>query len=362
MSTIFALARLNSSDYKYTRNADQTLIYEATMQYVDMANDAAFGAMNAFVGSTPTTVAQERYQLPMNGRMQKVSEERGAKSVARSGKWDVAYPLEQFGSELTVTDIDMAYMTPEEYQTHIDGVISMANNARRHEILYRLFNNTQDTFEDKRLGALTIEPLANGDTVVYPPVEGSDTEATESHYLESGYAASVISDTNNPIKTLVDDLVHHGVNRTEDIPVVTFINPAQQSAIESLTNFVPYIPPSRIRAGMDTDEVVLPPANLPGRVIGYVRGYSWISVWPWIPSDYLVSVNLAAPAPLKMRVDPAETGLGSGGLVALPEEINGVLTFNTWRLRFGIGGANRLSAAVMELGTGGTYTIPTAYQ
>lgn len=363
MTTIFGLARLTASDYQFARQVDQELLYEATQQYLSMVNDAAMGAISTFVEPTPTTNAKERYQLPMVGRMQKTSEERGAKSVARSGSYDVAYPLWQFGDQVTVTDVDMAYMTPQEFQEHIDGAAARAMNAKRHEILYRIFNNTQDTFTDKRLGSLTIEPIANGDGVVYPPVEGEDTtEATEDHYLESGYAATAISDTNNPIKTLVDDLVHHGINRTEDIPIVSFINSAQQTQIESLTNFVPYIPPTRINAGDNTDMPLLPPSSLPGRTIGYVRGYSWINVWPWIPANYIVSVNLAAPQPLKMRVDPAETGLGSGGLVLLPTEKNGVLTFNDWRLRFGIGGANRLSAAVMELGTGGTYTIPTAYQ
>jgi hypothetical protein len=32
-----------------------------------------------------------------------------------------------------------------------------------------------------------------------------------------------------------------------------------------------------------------------------------------------------------------------------------------WRTRFGVGVANRLNAVVMELGSGGTYTIPTGY-
>jgi hypothetical protein len=234
-------------------------------------------------------------------------------------------------------------------------------NAKRHEVLYRVFNNTQDTFTDKRHGTLTIETIANGDSVLYPPVEGSESEATEDHYLESGYASAAISDTNNPVKTLVEDLVHHGVNRTEDIPVAIMINPAEVTAISALTNFVPYIS-GQINSGADTDQVNLPSRAIPGKIIGYVRGYAWISVWNWMPANYMVAVNLEAPQPIKMRVDPAETGLGGGGLQLLPEERNGVLTFNAWRLRFGLGAANRLSCAVMELGTGGTYSIPTAYQ
>lgn len=361
MTTIFGLAKLTASDYAYVNNANQELIYNAAQQYIQMANIAAMQAMELFVDPTPTTNFKERYQLGISGRMQRASEETTGAQVARSGSYDVAYPIWNFHEGLAISDVDNAYMTPAELQTHVDGIITRHLNAKRHEVLYRVFNNTQDTFTDKRHGTLTIETLANGDGVLYPPVEGSEDEAIENHYLESGYASASISDTNNPIKTIVEDLVHHGVNRTNDIPCAVLINPAQQTVISALTDFVPYVPPAILR-GADTDQVAMPPRNLPGKIIGYLPGYAWISVWNWMPSGYLVGVNLEAPQPIKMRIDPAETGLGGGGLQLLPEERNGVLTFNAWRLRFGLGAANRLSCVVMELGTGGTYTIPTIYQ
>lgn len=360
MTTIFGLAGINASDYAYVNNMNQELLYQGAQQYIQMANEAAMMAASAFVDPTPTTNFKERYQLGLTGRMQRASEQTSGKPVARSGSWDVAYPLWNFHEALAISDVDMAYMTPNELQLHVDGIITRANNAKRHEILYRLFNNTQDTFTDPRHGALTIEPIANGDSVVYPPVEGSDTEATEDHFLESNYATGSISDTNNPFETLVNDLVHHGVDTTDDVPIVAFIHPDEQTSTEALTNFVPYIPP-QIAPGNDTDQVLRPSRPIPGKIIGYIRGLCWVSVWRWVPSGWIAAVNLAAPQPFKMRVDPAETGLGSGGLVMLPEERNGVLTFDSWRLRFGIGAANRLGAAVMELGTGGTYSIPTAY-
>lgn len=359
MSTIFKLAHLDSSDYPYVRNADQELLYAGAQQYISMANMTTMNAVEALVGGT-TEIAKGRFKKPATGRMQKASEISSGKAVAPGGSWDVAFPLENYHEVVAISDVDVAYMTPDEFQLHIDGVITRSRNSIRHEILYNIFNENQKTFVDKRLGSLTIEPLANGDSVTYPPVEGSDTEAAEDHYLESGYAASAISDTNNPYETIVNDLVHHGLDMTDDIPCVAFIHPDEQSETEALTNFVPYIPP-QIVAGNDTDTVLMPGKTVPGKVIGYIRGLCWVSVWRWIPSGYIVGVNLATEAPLKMRVDPAETGLGNGGLVLLPEERYGQLTFNSWRLRFGIGAWNRLSGVVMELGTGGTYTTPSAY-
>ncbi len=360
MSTIYGLAKITASDYAYVNNMNQDLLYTGAQQYIELANNAALNAMSMFVDPTPTTNFKERFQLGITGRMQRASEETTGAPIARSGGWDVAYPIWNFHEGLQMSDVDAAYLTPQELQVHVDGIITRHLNAKRHEILYRVFNNTQDTFTDKRHGSLTIEPLANGDSVLYPPVEGTETEAVDNHYLESGYAASAISDTNNPVKTLVEELVEHGVQRTQDIPCAVLINPAQQAKIEALAGFRSYITPAVIR-GNDTAQINMPPQNLPGKIIGYVLGYGWISVWKWIPENYMVAVNLEAPQPLKMRVDPAQTNLGGGGLVMLPEERNGVLTFNSWRLRFGLGAANRLSCAVMELGTGGSYTIPTAY-
>lgn len=360
MTTIFGLARLTASDYQFARNADQQLLYTAAQQYITMANDAFTMAASAFVEPVLTEKAKERYQLGMTGRMQEVGETASASPVARSGSWDVAYPLKNYSDVLAVGDVDFAYMTPAEFQLHIDGVITRANNAKRFAILKRIFNNTQESFIDPRLGTLTVESLANGDSVLYPPVEGTDSEATDNHYLESNYAASAISDTNNPYATLTTELVEHGTNTTEDIPLAFLINSAEQTKTEALTNFVPYIP-RQIAPGQDTDMVLMPSRAVPGKIIGYIRGQGWVSVWNWIPANYIVGVNLAAPQALRMRRDLSGTGLGDGMLQLLLPERTGVITYNSWRLRFGVGAANRLNAAVMELGTGGTYSIPAAY-
>jgi hypothetical protein len=362
MSAIFKLAGFNASDYAYVNNANQELIYSASQEYIGRAIQHSNEMMSAFVEES-TTNYKERYQLPMGGRMQRTGTSARGAAVSSNGGWDVAYPLHNFSDLLATSDAKRAYWTPQDLQNHVDGIIGRWHRARLFESLHALFNNNQKTVVDEFYGSLTIERLAAGDAgVLYPPVEGSDSEATDNHYLESNYASASISDTNNPIKTMVTELVEHGVNRTEDVPVVTFIHSDEQDVVEALTNFVPYVPPMKIQAGMDTDQVLMPSRPVPGKIIGYVRGQSWVSVWNEIPSGYMLAVNLANAAPLKMRVDPEGTGLGMGGLQLLPVEREGVITFQDWRARFGMGVGNRLGAVVMELGTGGTYTIPTKFQ
>jgi hypothetical protein len=74
----------------------------------------------------------------------------------------------------------------------------------------------------------------------------------------------------------------------------------------------------------------------------------------------MLAVHLEAPAPVIKRVDPAATGLGRG-LQLVAEDESFPFTASFWRHRFGFGVGNRLNGVVMELGTGGTYTVPAAY-
>lgn len=356
MSTIFGLANLTASDYQFARQANQELLYNAVGMYLEQANMAMNEAASLFIETT-TENHTERYQLPMTGRMQRTPEDQRAAAVKRSGYWDVAYPLHNFSDNLTITDVDFAYMTPAEFQAHIDGIIIRAANTQRHEILKRLFKNTTDTFSDPRNGSLTIQPIANGDAVLYPPVLGSESEAAEDHYLETGYAAAAISDSNNPIATAVADLVHHFGRVTGGIEAVTLINTAQRAVIEDLTNFVPVVQ-NGIIPGSNTDDVRRVPG--PGALIGHVSE-SYVRVWDWIPANYMLTIHTGEAAPLKKRVDISGTNLGGGMLTLAGTLRDFPITYSDWRLRFGIGAGNRLNGVVTELGTGGTYSIPAAY-
>jgi hypothetical protein len=79
-------------------------------------------------------------------------------------------------------------------------------------------------------------------------------------------------------------------------------------------------------------------------------------------SGYMMAMSIQEDAPLKMRVDPADTGLPQGLVLAGFQDSKFPLHGAQYRHRFGLGVANRLNGVVMELGTGGTYTIPTQYQ
>lgn len=356
MSAIFGLAQMSASDYQFVRNADQRAIYEATVMYLNKSLDDLARSAQVLVSGT-TEVAKERYYLPGTGVMARRADGVHGQAVRANGSWDVAYTLEDFGEQVAGTDVDFAYMTPEAYQREIDTILNRHAGRVRQLILYYLLNNTAKTFVDQRLGSLTVQPLANGDSVVYPPVLGSSTDATENHYIETGYLSASISDTNNPYVAARDELEEHFGTPTGGSNIVSFINSAERAVTEALTDFTP-VEDVYIRSGSNADVPFNLP-SVPGRILGRAAG-TWVVEWRYVPANYILAVHLDAEPPLKQRVDPAATGLPQG-LQPVVMDMSYPIESMEMRARYGMGVANRLNGVVLELGNGGTYTVPTAY-
>lgn len=355
MSKIFGLAGLSASDYQFVRKADQRLIYDAINQLTGRVNQDMMDSMRMFVQET-TQVYTERYQLPGSGYMQRRADGARGPAVKAYGSWDVAYPLYDYGEQVAATDIDMAYMTPAELDRHVQTVINGYANAVRRDILTALLIKDNVTYTDKRNGTLTCVPLANGDSVTYPPVLGSVTEATESHYYGTNYATASISDTNDPVVTIINELEEHFGTSTGNNNIVVFINNAENAKITSLTNFID-TPDRYVQEGTQTP---LPSGTpgIPGKILGRHRSGAWISEWRYIPSGYMFGLHTDVPAPLKQRVDPAETGLPQG-LALMSTSAEYPLEASEWRARFGFGVANRLNGVALQLVASTTYTNPT---
>jgi len=360
MSSIFGILGLNDTDRVFVSTLGQRVVYDAVQQTLALHNAEVQAAMGVFVEQS-TDIYKERYKLPGGGRLDRLGFAPQGQAAAgkTTGQWDVAYPLEEFGRQLGGDRVSLAYMSIQDLDRHLNTVFTQDINTVRFELLKALLNSSQDTFTDPLWGSLSIEPLANGDSVTYPPVLGSEDEATDNHYLESGYAAASISDSNDPIVTAVDELEEHFGAVSGGSNILVFINNAQRAKVAALTDFVE-TPDRFVAPGDDTATPFGLPAGIPGRILGRHNHGAWISEWRWIPANYMVAIHLEAAKPLKMRIDPADTGLGSG-LQLVSESDTHPLSSSHYSHRFGFGCANRLNGVVMELGTGGSYTTPTAY-
>jgi hypothetical protein len=360
MSEIFRILNIADTDRRYVNTLGQKVVYDAVAKLLADHNAELTAATNLFVAEE-TSDFQRRFKLPGGGYLQKRGGSAKSGATGATGQWDVAFPLEEFGAGIGGDRVSLAYMTMQELNRHLDTIFAQNVNTNRHEMLKALFRNTVFSFADEIHGTLSVQPLANNDTIVYPPVIGSDTEATENHYLVSGYAAASISDTNNPFKTIRNELEEHFGAATGGENIVVFANSAQEDEIEDLTDFDP-VNDRFVVPGANTDQLTGIPYQLPGRIIGRTNG-CWISVWDRVPPNYMLGIYAedTAPKPLIKRIDPADTGLPAG-LTLISKSDRSPLEDSQYSNRFGYGVGDRLNGVVMFLDAGSTYTIPTVFQ
>ncbi len=359
MATIYGVLGLPDSDRTFLNTLGQQVAYDAAKEVIADRNAQLELTRSIFIEKVTEEFAT-RYRLIGGGRMQRVNRNSDAAAVKTRGYWDVQYPLESFEDQLAIDRISFAYMTVEDLNREVETVFERNRNTLRHEILRVLFNNAQRTVNDELRGNLIVKPLANGDSDLYPPVEGAIIEATENAYESSAYAPGAISDTNNPWKKITPKLMSHfgGIASNGD-PVVTFINEAQRDAVSALADFID-ADDRFIRYGQNSSHPEQL-ASVPGAIIGRMVGRAYVSVWNWIPANYMLSIHLEAAKPLIKRCDPAYTNLPKE-LELIAKDSEHPFESSYYHHRFGIGAGNRINGHVLFLDAGGSYVVPTLYQ
>ncbi len=359
MSSIFGTLGLPEAgaDRLYVNTVGQSVVYDAVQRDMELHNADLAAAVDFFVDGVTTDI-KTRYKLPGGGYLQPRGIAALPANVKATGQWDVAFPLADYGAMFTTNDIGLAYMSLAELNRHLDTIALQDKNTVRREIMKAMLDNTQQSFVDPINGTLLIEPLANGDSVLYPAVLGSDSEATENHMYGTNYVTANISDTNDPTITVRDELEEHFGAPTSGSNIVMLVTPAIGAKIETLTDF-DAVTNRNIIPGANVDTVTGIPSGMPGRVLGVCNGV-WIAEWRWLPADYSIAMHMDAPKPLRMRIDPTDTGLGSGlQLVAKNMEVPFENSF--YRHRFGFGVANRLNGVALKFVASTSYATPTGY-
>jgi len=324
-------------------------IYESAAEHTRNIN----GLMSSMVQRS--TTAKERFMLPGSGTLQPIDQWGNPQPVREAGYYDVAYPIQGAGTAWGSNRVSRALMTVEEANRHtVESMRRDADWMRRH-ILAAIFDNVSWTFNDDigangaaGLGSITVEPLANNDTVTYNIVGGSS--AADNHYL---YQAASIDDSNDPFDDIYEELMQHPSNSG---PVVVYVPTSLTTSIESLTAFVE-VGDADIRFGTNTDQLArVIDRGLGDEVLGKVDK-CWIVEWRALPSGYMIAHAQGAGPFVVMReyADPALQGLfmernsPDGNL----EEVR--------LLRYcGFGVRNRIAACVCYVGAG-SYSIPSGY-
>ena len=372
MATLYGAVLLAdvAPDQTYLGNPllDQETLWDVTATAIAQHNaDLALQA-SLFVGED-TTNATERYDQSGGGTMQLMGEQSQPAAVKAGGGFDVGYPIQEWADQIAAGDIAWRYMALTDYQRHVQTILNRDANTRRQAIMRSLFRNTPWVFRDatrRNAPSVTVKSIANGDGDTYMSALGSLTEATDNHFLTSGYLATAISNINDPYPVLVGELSEHQGRVTGGQEIVVFINAAQAQLTRALAAFVP-VANRFVTPGVNDDTVNaaglgIIPTGMTAEIIGvHSEAGCAIAVWDAVPAGYMVAVHRGMEPTLKRRVDISGVGIPIGLHLVREGPTSPYPFINAfWRNRYGYGVYNRIGVAIMQL-TAGAYVIPAVY-
>jgi len=329
-------------------NVEGSVIADAIQQSVDEHNRQINAVMGLFADRT--TDYTGRFLSPGTHRLQPLDENGRALPVKFAGHYDVAYPIRDAGSAWGANYKALAKMTVAD-ANRITGEMLKADNLwMRDQLLAALFAAATYTYVDPQWGSLTIQPIANGDTVTYNRAGGA-AAAVDTHQL---FYNNAIADVTDPFPTWVTEITEHPENTGD----VIFLVPTNLvSAIQALSAFHAVADPN-ITPGANSDTLNGSiGAALPGKLLGYHEAGGWVAEWKALPSNYVIGTTTQGERALKMREEP-EAELQGFHLAG--ERDDHPYYERQWMRSAGFGAFNRVGAMVALVGSG-SYSVPTGY-
>lgn len=296
------------------------------------------------------TFWSKKYKLQGSGTLQPLDEWGNPMPVLPSGSYEVALPIQGGGTAWGDNRVTRAMMTVDDANRFTWQTMAQDMDWVVRHILSAIFTNTTWTYSDKDddIGDLTIQPLANNDSVVYTRKGGQSS--TDNHYLAQ---ANTISDADNPFPTIKTELMEHPSNSGD---VVAQVPTNLVSDIKGLANFIPANDP-RITSGIAVDTLNATIDVGPGdTLIGYVDGV-WIVEWTRLPDNYIIAYSTGSDPVVGMREYPAAE---LQGLFPEFQDVDGNRHLNKFIRYAGFGILNRVGALVYRIGNG-SYAVPSGY-
>jgi len=245
--------------------------------------------------ATKTVKGKERIYIPALGTLQPLDEWGNPKPTRGGAYYDVAYPLQGGGDAFGTNRVSRQLMTVEEVNRETMRILTNDANWVRRHALAALFDNAAWSYDDDKLGALTIQPLAiASDGVKY--VKAGGALATDEHYYAQ---ADGIDNTHNPFPAIYNELSEHPGNGRR---IVVYLASNLRESVEALSGFVEVNDPD-ILPGANTDTIAASIGDvrrMGDDVLGKVDK-CWVVEWKALPDNYFLATALDGEPPLKMR-------------------------------------------------------------
>lgn len=317
---------------------------------------------NRFVDPTPATdVYKYNTRLTKGLKYQPMSWDTSLKPQTVTGFYEVGLPIKMAGLARQFNRQTKSKVTLRDINDWVDQAIQADLEWRRHYVLSAMLWEDSWTFTDKEdpeQPALTVYPLANGDTTRKYTMRGAGDPVADDHYLAQ--ANDIGAGADNPFKTIFDELYEHPENGlAQNAYVISFVADDLTADIENLAT-LKEVKESIVIAGITDDRVsegILDLIGAGDKVIG-LDGQNVIVQYGALPAGKILSIApTASMAPLKRREEMEESMRG----VVVESEMLGEQNqkFGQWR-REGYGVQNPISACVTHIGDG-TYQNPATH-
>lgn len=302
-----------------------------------------------------TTEFQLEIQSQTSARNQPLDQNARALPIKGVAPYNIWLPLQGSGNAWGANFLTMELMNVRVLQQTVQTMMRGDLQWVLDHVLGAIFANASWSFRDPvGHGALTIQGLANGDSVTYYS-STTGLVATDTHYFAQ---AAAIADASNPYPTIWGELKEHPDNGGE---VVAYISTSQVAGTTGLAEFRSATLDADIILGDNVTRLngaltadFLPPySTLRGKTDSGV----WIVEWPMLPSGYMIAVTTQGRRPLGRRLYPL-TKLQ--GFAARGDRSDWPWSETQWNRFEGYGGLNRLGAVVYRTGNG-AYAVPTNY-
>ena len=314
----------------------------------------------------PVTSPIEGVRYPVEEDFQEASEY-GVPTGQRLGPpFRMGYDFKWWDLAIRYTWMFLIDASSQQLQALNNQALEADNRLMFTRIMRCIFNSTTRTAEIDG-ESVNVYPFWNGDSIVPPKWKNTVHTSGHTHYLESGGTTVDAGD----VEAMIAHLTHHGYTMSRGYRLLLLVNSQEGATIRDFEkgtggasyDFVPgpaygggvYLPPN---SGLVGAPVMASIAGL--ETIGSY-GPATIIEEDLIPAGYMVLMATAGEQNLGNPVGIREHETVKGLRLVKGKDNDYPLIDSYYVHGMGTGVRHRGGGVVMEIGNGGTYTIPAEY-
>lgn len=310
----------------------------------------------------------EGVRYPIEQDFEEASEYGEPKGIRLGPTFRMGYDFKWWDLAIRYTWMFLAEASSQQLQALNNTALEADNRLMFTRVMKQIFNSVTK-IADIDGESVNVYPFYNGDTMVPPKWKTTTHTTGHNHYLESG---ALVVDAGD-LEAMAGHLTHHGYTAISGYRLVLLVNPAEGAVIRGFKNGVggatyDFIPSVNVGGGIylpANSGVIGAPAlvNLPGlTTIGTYGPFSIVEE-DYIPAGYMFAFAtggeqaLGNPVGIRQHENRALQGLR-----LVKGRDNDYPLIDSFYLHgMGTGVRHRGAGVVMEIGNGGTYTVPPIY-